>query len=388
MSSSQEVENFMLTIEQFFRRSIFQFAVPSFRCRVGPVGLLFCCCLAVLDLPPCPASQPPTLAELRAAHAALRAAVIDVQGTVQVYRAEFEIPAAFEQLPSELGIPLLMSGNVWRGKSRFRGDYTTESSHGDTQRTIVQSVARDDGTVFNLSGSPDIEIGTLYVCDVNAPKSAEIENVIEGQFYHRLDALWSGNGVPFIDLLQRPGAEIAATSRTLQPGISLLVPFDEGTNVQLELEGTGYYPFGYSSGSSTARHVTISHKSRAFSREVDGRVLPTRIVTVGSFGSKGPGEGYTEVVILDLKPLEADSPIAKPITVASFQDLGVAYQVYRHRLGDAEVEIAERYDTLPCAGGAGSGGVFGGFRTAFLWINGLVILTAAGYVAIRFAKKR
>jgi hypothetical protein len=112
--------------------------------------------------------------------------------------------------------------------------------------------------------------------------------------------------------------------------------------------------------------VTISHKSRAFSREVDGRVLPTRIVTVGSFGSKGPGEGYTEVVLLDLKPLEADSPIAKPITVASFQDLGVAYQVYRHRLGAAEVEIAERYDTPPGAGGAGSGGVFGSFRTAFL----------------------
>lgn len=378
----------MLTIERFFRRSIFQFAVSSFRCRVGPVGLLFCCCLAVLDLAPCLGSQPPTLAELRAAHATLRAAVIDVQGTIQVYRAEAEIPAAFEQLPSELGIPLLISGNVWRGKSRFRGDYTTESSHGETQRTVVQSVASDDGTVFKLSGSPDDKIGTLYVCDVGAPESAEIENVIEGQFYHRLDALWRGNGVPFIDLLQRPGAEIAATSRTLQPGISLLVPFDEGTNVQLELEGTGYYPFGYSSGSSTARHVTIRHESRAFSREVDGRVLPTRIVTVGSFGSKGPGEGYTEVVLLDLKPLEADSPIAKPITVASFQDLGVPYQVYRHRLGAAEVELAERFDTPLGAGRAGSEGVFGGFRTVFLWVNGVVILTAAGYVAIRFAKRR
>ncbi|TVS08671.1 MAG: hypothetical protein EA424_28320 [Planctomycetaceae bacterium] len=307
-----------------------------------------------------------------------------MQGTIQVYRAESEIPAAFQQLPSELGIPLVSSGNVWRGKSRFRGDYTSEI-HGDTHGKVVQSLAMDDGTVFRLSGGPDVEIGTLYVCDVGTPEAVKIENHIESQFYDRLDSLWSTGGLVYIDLLQRPGAKIAATSRTLQAGISLLVPFDDGTDAQLELEGTRYYPFGYSIWASTAGHMTIRGESRTFSREVDGRVLPTRIVTVGSVGA---GEGYTEVVILDLKPLEADSPIAKPITVASFQDLGVAYQVYRHRLGDAEVEIAERYDTLPGAGGAGSGGVFGGFRTAFLWINGLVILTAAGYVAIRFAKKR
>ncbi len=348
----------MLTSEPFFRRSIFQSSVRSFRCHVGLLGLIFCCCLAVLDPTRCRGSQPPTLTELRAAHAALRAAAIDVQGTIQVYRAETEIPAAFQQLPSELGIPLVSSGNVWRGKDRIRGDSTADIPHPDGRREHVQSLAVADGNVFRLSAGPDVQIGMLDVWDVGMPEAAEIETSIEQHFYHLLDSLWSSDGFPFIDLLQRPGAEIAATSRTLQAGVTFFLPLNDNSDGQLELEGTRYYPFGYLLSSQTAGDLTFRLERRAFSREVDGRVLPTRIVTVGS---AGPTMGYTQVVILDLKPLEADSPIAKPITVASFQDLGVAYQVYRHRLGAAEVEIAERYDTLPGAEGAGSEGDSGGF---------------------------
>ncbi len=375
----------MLAIKPFFSRSNFHASVWRFTCRVGRAGLIFSCCLAVLDLTQCPGSQPPTFTELRSAHEALRAAVIDVQGTVQVYRAESEIPAAFEQLPSDLGIPLISSGNIWRGKDRFRGDTTAYMPHPDGRREHVQSLAIDDGNVFRLSAGPDVEIGTLDVWDVDMPEAAEMEMSIEQHFYHLLDSLWSSDGFSFIDLLQRPGAEIAATSRTLQAGVSFFLPLNDNSDGQLELEGTRYYPFGYLLSSQTAGDLTFRLERRAFSREVDGRVLPTRIVTVGS---AGPRMGYTQVVLLDLKPLEADSPIAKPITVASFQDLGVPYQVYRHRLGAAEVELAERYDTPPGAGRAGSEGVFGGFRTVFLWVNGLVIVTAAGYLAIRFAKKR
>jgi hypothetical protein len=117
-----------------------------------------------------------------------------------------------------------------------------------------------------------------------------------------------------------------------------------------------------------------------FSIEKEGILFPARVVEVVSIGTNG---GYTQVVMLDLKALDANSPIARPITSDSFRNMGSGYQVYTFgELG--KEQIAERYDRSPALSpGSGSN-----LRTLFLWVNGFVILVMLAAIIYRYRKKK
>jgi hypothetical protein len=257
------------------------------------------------------------------------------------------------------------------GRRTIVGSDCEESQH---------SVAVDDGKVYEFNSVLDPDSGVLRVCDIDTPEAQVVLKMIEGTFYQPMDALWSSGGIAFVDLLQRPGTSIVPNdSQPLPGGYSLLV--SDGTHsTQFQLEPTKNYPFGYALTSSGDGASAMRIERRVFSTEKEGVVYPSRVVDVVSFG---PESGYTEVVLLDLKPLDGDSPIASDITSASFQNLGSGYQVYNLRKS-AEEEVAERYERLSTV----SPRTGSNFRTYFLWVNGLVILAMLAYVTYRYVRKK
>ena len=145
----------------------------------------------------------------------------------------------------------------------------------------------------------------------------------------------------FVDILQRPGTKIVPNkSQTLPGGYSLLFSADDGSETQVEFRPAKNHPFGYVRASAGEGDWLVRGERRVFSVEKEGVLFPARVVNVVLLG---PDNGYTEVVMLDLKPLEANSPIASDITPASFQNFGIGYQVYNLRKSGKE-EIAERYE--------------------------------------------
>ncbi len=130
------------------------------------------------------------------------------------------------------------------------------------------------------------------------------------------------------------------TSKTLPGGYSLLALGDDGSETRYAFEPAKNRPFGYYVASAGQGDRLVKVERRVFSVEKEGVLLPSGVVDVVSLGLEG---GYTEVVMLELEPLEIDSPIGSEITPASFQDIGIGHQVYKclHFEG---VEIAERYE--------------------------------------------
>lgn len=351
-------------------------------CLVTVLSLQF----VAFNLAICKAAQPPTIAELRQAHSQLRTDSIEVQGDFRVYRSETVILAALEKLPADIGIPLVRSGYVWRSAERFRVDYKLYRRDNGTVTEVQQAYAHDVAAVYELSSGLDPDGGMLSAYNMNTPEGANSMASIKSIFYGPLDSLWSGGGgEPILDVLQRPGTIIAPNkSRYLPGGFSLLVPPSrENNETQIEFEPTKNYPFGYLFSSVGEGSSLIKIERRVVSVEKDGRVFPSRVVDVVSYGSKG---GYTQVVMLDLEPLAADSPISVDITPASFQNLGFGYQVYDFREPGKE-ELAQRYER-PTPIPAKSESTFRSyFLWYFLWINGFVILVLLAYVIFRYRKK-
>lgn len=306
-------------------------------CLAVVVALRF----VVFDSAICEAAEPPTVAQFRRDHSDLRTASSNVQGEFRVFRSETANPAALEKLPSDIGIPLIRSGTLWRSVDKVRADYTSYHPHSEVAKETQHSFAVDGGKVYEFSSGLDPDTGTLRVYDMDTPEAANAMNSIEHTTYQPLDALWSCYGTAFVDMLQRPGAEIVpSTSQMLPGGFSMLVPAGDGNEVRFEFAAAKFHPFGYLLASEREGDLQVTVERRVYWTEKEGALLPSRVVEVSSLG---PDSGYTEVVMLNLKPLEADSPIASDITSASFRNFGLGYQVYNFRKGKKE-ELAERYE--------------------------------------------
>lgn len=294
----------------------------------------------------CDAEEPPTPAELKRAHLELRTASRNVQGTIQVYRSDEANAAAFERPPADLGIPLVLSGHVWRSEKRFRADYDSHPRRGVGKKS-VNSIAMDGGTLYSLT-STSPQNGVLRVCDSDTRSADGISQRIDGTFNMKLDAHWSsGQGGAFVDLLQKPGTKVVPnTSPFLRGGYSLLFPLTDDNNAQVEFAPSKKFPFGYTRSRDGQGHRTATSERLVLTQERGGVILPSRIVHVYQIIWDGKDRAKTEVVVLNLKPLEPDSPIAGPITPKSFRNLGTLYRVHRVTASGAEEmeEITNQFE--------------------------------------------
>lgn len=322
----------------------------------------------------CKAAESPTIAELRHAHSQLRAASRRVQGEFRVFRSETVEPAALEELPSVLGLPLVQKGYLWRSGQSFRVDY---ESYGAGTEVMEASLAIDEDNVYQFSVGND-ELGMLQVCEIDTQQGSNLINSIEGRFYRPLDILWrSGPDTTYVDYLQRPDTEIVP-NRTLSEGYSLLISQDGGSKARFELEPASNHAFAYADVSEEE----VELKMRAFSISEEGAIFPARYVELSSFGENS---GYTKVVAFDLEPLEPESPISHKITAASFRNLGVEYQVYYFR-GSGE-ELGERYERAGILSSDHEEDEFD-FLAWFLWASGAIFATALGYIMYRYFRTK
>lgn len=300
----------------------------------------------------------------------------NVQGALRVFRAEIVMPEALERSPDDLGIPVIRDGYVWRSKDRFRADYKVYNPNSENSKISQQSLAMDGTTLFRYGSTDVIDIATLQIAEIGTQEATEIMKSIELMFHLPLDALWN-TGMPLVEILQRPHSRIAP-NKTLPEGYSLLMSDENGGDVQFELEARKYYPFGYARTSQSIGDSLVKSERRVFSTEKDGSIFPVRIVDVVSFGAD---RGYTEVVELDLQPLQENSPIVNPITSSSFRNLGKEYQVYNYKQDD-DVQISERIETAKPLAQVLSGPV----RSVLLWLNGIVIAILIAVILYRYRR--
>jgi len=234
---------------------------------------------------------------------------------------------------------------------------------------------------YQFSSGPNPDGGMLTVYDLDSPNGTIAMQSIKFMFYEPLDALWS-SGIPLVDFLQRPDATIAPSQR-FPGGYSLLASADDGTKARFEFEAIRNHPLGYFLSTLETGGRLVKCERRVFSTEKDGRLLPTRIVEVASMDSTGSNGGYTEVVMLDLMPLEPNSPIAQRIAPDSFRNMGSGYQVYNYRKS-AKEEISERYER-PAALSPRSESRS---RSIFLRANAFAILALLALLIYRRIRKR
>lgn len=328
----------------------------------------------------CQAAEPPLIADLRRGETELREMSSNVQGDFRVFRSETPEPRAFEELPSEIGVPLIRRGTLWRSQVRFRADYRSISRADQGVTEFQHSLAVDGQKVYEFASGLDPDTGLLHVYERNSPEGTALLQSIESKFYAPIDALWSqGGGIPFADLLQRPGSELVP-SQDVPGALSLFASADDGTKARFDFQPGDYHPLSHFYTSVRADGSEVNWERRVSPVEKDGVLIPARVVDVARFG---PGSGYTQIVMFNLAPLEDDSPIAQPITSASFRNLGAGYQVYNFDSSPNE-QLAERYAKPP----ASDSGRLSNSRMYFLWLNGFLILALVVMILYRYVRNK
>ncbi|WP_237228402.1 hypothetical protein [Rubinisphaera sp. JC750] len=247
-------------------------------------------------------------------HEQLKADSAAVEGEFVIYRIKKAMWDAFSKSPEELGIPIEHAGYVWREPERFRFDIT----EGGMQPGY--SVAAEDDVLYELDAPhPGVE-RTLRIHARCSERGKLVESFYTHSIARSINALWSGGDMTYVASAKRRDTVLTSTSAG---GYLLQSKDPAAAGVKAEFATSALHPFERTSASYTIGGSSAKAEIRVESTEVEGRLLPSRIITVSDFGA----DSYTEVVILRLKPLSKKSPIADPITPKTFDDLNATYSV-------------------------------------------------------------
>ncbi len=171
-----------------------------------------------------------------------------------------------------------------------------------SEKETQHSVALAEGKVYEYSGSSGSGSGILRVYDIDTSEAATAIQFAANAINQPLDALWSVPGLSFEDMLQRPDTELERNKSQILPGgYSMIASADDGSKAQFDFTAERNHPFGYFFSSAGEGTSGVKAERRVFSVETEGVILPTRVVEVIELA---PGRGYTQVTLLDLKPLQ------------------------------------------------------------------------------------
>lgn len=319
--------------------------------------------------------RPPTTKELKQAHQQLQKYSKSVQGKFWIYRADKLHPDVFEKHPSELGIPLINEGYLWRSENRFRADFKTFRIVSGKVVERDYSVARDSKRVYEYCGTAPKVITTLQICDLNTEQAKLPLSFIDNTFVHNLDSLWSSSGVSFTEMFQQPGSKIVLdSSRTDGSRLTLLIPTKDDHPAEVVLKTNTPYPF---KSTLIIPNKRMRLERRVDSVTVDGLVLPSRIIDLADVG----GDEYTEVILFELEPLADHSPIETDFDSDSFKNMRSDYIV--DYVKEPEGWLREQYNLIRgnltlIAKSPGS------YKTLFLWIG----IVAVGLILVWFIFSR
>lgn len=247
-------------------------------------------------------------------HEQLRDDSAAVEGEFVIYRIDKAMWDAFSKSPEELGMPVANAGYVWREPGRFRFDIT----EGGMQPGY--SVAAEGDVLYELDAPHPGVKRTLRIHRRSSERGKLVESFYTHSIARSINALWSGGNMTYVDSAKRRDTVLTSASAG---GYLLQSKDPAATGVKAEFAVSELHPFERTSASYTIGGIPAKAEIRVQSTEVDGILLPSRIVTVSDFGA----DSYTEVVIVRLKPLSEMSPIADPISPKTFDDLNANYSV-------------------------------------------------------------
>lgn len=247
-------------------------------------------------------------------HEQLRDDSAAVEGEFVIYRIDKAMWDAFSKSPEELGMPVANAGYVWREPGRFRFDIT----EGGMQPGY--SVAAEGDVLYELDAPhPGVE-RTLRIHDRSSERGELVESFYTHSIARSIDHLWSEGYMTYVDAAKRRDTVLTSTS---SGGYLLQSKDPAATGLKAEYAASELHPFERTSASYTIGGVSAKGETRVESTEVDGLLLPSKIVSV----VESPPNSYTEVVVLRLNPLSKKSPIADPISPKTFDDLNATYSV-------------------------------------------------------------
>jgi hypothetical protein len=348
----------------------------AWSCRLTATAILVIQILIAAN-PSARAAELPTIDEITQESAAFREASSNVQGQYRIYREDKFHPEAFDKSPSEMGLPLTEHGDLWRSKERFRANFAS-LRHNPAEGENEFSVAIDGENCFQLSKGRNPDLAVLHVYDIDSPQSKAVMTSIRLQYYAPLDALWSSGLETYAAFVRRSDAVLEPSQR-FPGGYSILISTDEGNKARCEFTGAKNHPFGFSSSVAEAGALKVKCERLVLSVEKDGIPFPSQITDVLQ---TGPDNGHTQIVVLDLEPLQDNSPIAQPITSDSFHNAGFEYQVYQHS-GEDKVQFVERYNQNTPSPRQSSGNVPNNFRTILLWVIPCLIMALLALLIYR-----
>ena len=240
-------------------------------------------------------------------HEQLRADSAAVEGEFVIYRIDKAMWDAFSKSPEELGIPLQNAGYVWREPGRFRFDIT------EGEKGAGYLVAAEGNTLFEMLLPPAMSMGVLR----EVPRRIDLAKKIERFYAHNLsapiDSLWADEQRTLVGIAKDRNTELESTAA----GGYLLQPDDStiGGGDRVFAAGS-LHPLERKYSQTDAAGRPIKRETRVDSQQIDGRCLPSKIVTV----CESKHDSYTEVIVLRLKPLSNTSPIAGAITPDTFHN--------------------------------------------------------------------
>ncbi|MEW4529936.1 hypothetical protein [Maioricimonas sp. JC845] len=269
--------------------------------------------------------------ELLEAHAELEQASRNVTGTIKVYRAEAWLPEGDRDRRTEDRLRLVLSGSIWRMGDTVRVDYVTWphiDPSGNSRPKVRRSLAVNGDDVYIFEVGASREMGTLTVYQRESGNSELRLGYLDRQFLQPLDALWRQDATRLTDALQRPGTTLRLAGLDQERDVVEMRVVDEQSNSVSDalLDARRSFLLRRIRASSNAGALTARVELDVTAESHSGRYLPRRIVEAANIN----GDGYTQVIELQLAPLDSDSPEAldlSRLSPESFVNVGVGYQV-------------------------------------------------------------
>lgn len=276
----------------------------------------------------------PSAFELVDSHATLREYARSVQGHFSLYRDDSPVSSVVLGDSDEVTLPLMMEGELWRaGESyRLKGTrytYVDGKAEGSAVSIAVTPVAAYEFVSESDDKDAILRISALGTTEYNTVRDIGLNTVIA-----HVDSLWSTGGRPIAEMLQRPDASLRGGR---DGAIEIEIALGPNENTLYRLNDRRPFPLVVGSNQTTVSDSSYSMTYTVESSDVNEVVLPRRIVEEFSVGDS---VDYTEVAILELKPI-GSSDILSQLNANSFRDMGIPYQVYRIK-SDAIEEVGER----------------------------------------------